>query len=72
MNIPMELKKLYTKNEKGRKLPFKKSWLKIIFEMEITIFNQRMFFEVVNVTTKIVPPLEEPEGRFVVFMILWK
>jgi len=31
--------------------------------MEITIFNQRMFFEVVNMTTKIVPPLEELEGE---------
>jgi len=37
--------------------------LKIIFEMEVTIFNQRMFFEVVNMTSKIVPPLEEPEGK---------
>jgi hypothetical protein len=36
--------------------------LKIIFEMEITIFNQRMFFEVVNMTTIVVPPLEELEG----------
>jgi hypothetical protein len=31
--------------------------------MEVTIFNQRMFFEVVNMTSKIVPPLEEPEGK---------
>jgi hypothetical protein len=30
--------------------------------MEITIFNQRMFFEVVNMTTIVVPPLEELEG----------
>jgi hypothetical protein len=29
--------------------------------MEVTIFNQRMFFEVVNMTTKVVPPLEESE-----------
>jgi hypothetical protein len=46
----------------GRKLPFRRNWLKIIFEMEVTIFNQRMFFEVVNMTTIVVPPLEEPEG----------
>jgi hypothetical protein len=37
--------------------------LKIIFEMEVTIFNQRMFFEVVNMTTIVVQPLEEPEGE---------
>jgi len=37
--------------------------LKIIFEMEVTIFNQRVFFEVVNMTTTVVPPLEEPEGE---------
>jgi len=37
--------------------------LKIIFEMEVTIFNQRMFLEVVNMTTIIVPPLEEPKGE---------
>jgi hypothetical protein len=29
-----------------------------------------MFFKVVNMTTILVPPLEEPEGRFVVFMTL--
>jgi hypothetical protein len=37
--------------------------LEIIFEMEVTIFNQMMFFEVVNMTTIVVPPLEEPEGE---------
>ena len=37
--------------------------MKIIFEMEVTIFNQRVFFEVVNMTTIVVPPLEEPEGE---------
>jgi len=37
--------------------------LKINFEMEITILNQRMVFEVVNMTAKIVPPLEELEGE---------
>jgi hypothetical protein len=37
--------------------------LEIIFEMEVTIFNQMMFFEVVNMTTIVVPPLEEPEGK---------
>jgi hypothetical protein len=31
--------------------------------MEVTIFNQRVFFEVVNMTTIVVPPLEEPEGE---------
>jgi hypothetical protein len=31
--------------------------------MEVTIFNQRMFFKVVNMTTILVPPLEEPEGE---------
>jgi hypothetical protein len=31
--------------------------------MEITILNQRMVFEVVNMTAKIVPPLEELEGE---------
>jgi hypothetical protein len=31
--------------------------------MEVTIFNQRMFFEVVNMTTIVVPPLEEPGGE---------
>jgi hypothetical protein len=31
--------------------------------MEVSIFNQRMFFEVVNMTTKVVPPMEEPEGK---------
>jgi hypothetical protein len=35
---------------------FRRSWLKIIFEMEITILNQGMVFEVVNMTTKIVLP----------------
>jgi hypothetical protein len=29
----------------------------------IIIFNQRIFFEVVNMTTIIVLPLEEPEGE---------
>jgi hypothetical protein len=29
--------------------------------MKVTIFYQRMFFEVVNMTTIVVPPLEEPE-----------
>jgi hypothetical protein len=37
--------------------------LKIIFEIEVTIFNQRMVFEVVNVTTIVIPPLEEPDGK---------
>jgi hypothetical protein len=37
--------------------------LKIIFEMEVTIFNQRMLLEVVHMTTIIVPPLEEPKGE---------
>jgi hypothetical protein len=37
--------------------------LKIIFETEETIFNQRVVFEVVYMTAKIVPPLEEPEGE---------
>jgi hypothetical protein len=37
--------------------------LEVIFEMKVTIFNQRMFFEVVNMTTIVVPPLEEPEGE---------
>ena len=37
--------------------------MEIIFEMEVTIFNQMMFFEVVNMTTIVVPPLEEPEGE---------
>jgi hypothetical protein len=31
--------------------------------MEVTIFNQRMFFEVVNMTTIVVPLLEELEGE---------
>jgi len=31
--------------------------------MEVTIFNQRMVFEVVNVTTIVVPLFEEPEGK---------
>jgi hypothetical protein len=31
--------------------------------MEVKIFNQRVYFEVVNMTTKVVPPLEEPEGE---------
>jgi phenylalanyl-tRNA synthetase alpha subunit len=35
---------------------FRRRWLKIIFEMKITILNQRMVFDVVNMTTKIVPP----------------
>ena len=29
--------------------------------MEVTVFNQRMVFEVVNMTTIVIPPLEEPE-----------
>ena len=29
--------------------------------MEVTFLNQRMAFEVVNMTTKILPPLEEPK-----------
>jgi hypothetical protein len=37
--------------------------LKIIFEIEVTIFNQRMFFEVVDMTTIVVPLLEELEGE---------
>jgi hypothetical protein len=37
--------------------------LKIIFEMEETIFNQSMVFEVVYMTAKKVPPLKEPEGE---------
>jgi hypothetical protein len=31
--------------------------------MEVTIFNQRMFLEVVHMTTIIVPSLEEPKGE---------
>ena len=37
--------------------------MEIIFEMEVTIFNQMMFFEAVNMTTIVVPPLVEPEGE---------
>jgi len=45
---------------KGRKLSFKKSRLKILFEMEITIFNQGVVLEDVNLATKVMPPLKEP------------
>ena len=62
MNIPGN-KKLCTENKEGGKLPFGRSWLKIIFEMEETIFNQRVVFKVVYMTAKIVLPLEEPEGE---------
>jgi hypothetical protein len=72
MNIPMEKKNLYIENKNRRKLPLRRSWLKINFEMKITILNQRMVFEGVNMTTKIVPPLEEPEGEVCSNMPLWK
>jgi hypothetical protein len=31
--------------------------------MEITIFNPRVIFKEVNLTTKIVPPLKEPDKK---------
>ena len=37
--------------------------MEIIFEMEITVFYQRMVFEVINMTTIVIPPLEELEGE---------
>ena len=37
--------------------------MEVIFEMEVAVFNQRMVFEVINMTTIVVPPLEELEGE---------
>jgi hypothetical protein len=32
--------------------------------MKVTIFNQRMVFEKVNMTTKVIPPSEKPNWEF--------
>jgi hypothetical protein len=48
----------------GGKLSFERGRLKIVFEMKVTIFNQRMVFEKVNMTTKVILPSEKPNWEF--------